>query len=286
MPRARRSRFARRVAARKRPLARGADRYDLYQRAVQAPEFDVHLLRRFYAEALPGREPLVMREDFCAAASLSCGWVRSRLPREAHGVDLDPEPLEWGRTHNLAALRPAWRERVHLHQGDVREVRTPPADVVNALNFSFCVFKTRADLLGYFRSAYRNLKREGILVLDLFGGYEVLQERRDTAVRHGSFSHVWEQHSFDPLTHFGTYFLHFRFRDGSEMKRAFRYDWRLWTIPELRELLAEAGFARSLVYWEDATADGEGSGRYRVRERGEPDAAWIVYIAGLKHPSA
>jgi hypothetical protein len=171
---------------------------------------------------------------------------------------------------------------VHLHQGDVRRVRTPPADVVNALNFSFCVFKTRADLLGYFRSAYRNLKRQGLFVLDLFGGYEVIQERRDGAVRHGSFSHVWDQHSFDPITHFGTYFLHFRFRDGSEMKRAFRYDWRLWTIPEIRELLAEAGFARSLVYWED----GEDTGRYRARERGVPDPAWVIYIVGVKGAAA
>jgi hypothetical protein len=82
MSTARRKRSTRPGAARKRPLARGADRYDLYQRAVQAPEVDVRLLRRFYAEAFPGREPLVMRADFCAAASLSCAWVSSRPARE------------------------------------------------------------------------------------------------------------------------------------------------------------------------------------------------------------
>ena len=26
------------------------------------------------------------------------------------------------------------------------------------------------------------------------------------------------------------------------LRRAFRYDWRLWTIPELAEMLKEAGF--------------------------------------------
>lgn len=26
------------------------------------------------------------------------------------------------------------------------------------------------------------------------------------------------------------------------LRRAFRYDWRLWTIPELAEMLEEAGF--------------------------------------------
>jgi SAM-dependent methyltransferase len=269
-------------SSRSRPLARGADRYDLYQRAVQAPEVDVRLFRRFFREAFPGREPLVMREDFCAAASMSCAWVRSTLPREAHGVDYDPEPLEWGRRHNVAALKPAWRDRVTLHRGDVRTARTPPADLVNALNFSFCVFKTRDELGSYFRNAYRHLKAQGLFVLDLFGGYEVIQERRDGAVRHGRFSHIWDQHSFDPITHHGTYFLHFKFRDGSTLNRAFRYDWRLWTIPEVRELLLESGFQRADVYWEDAGEDGGGTGVYRRRERGVPEAAWTVYIVAVK----
>ena len=136
-----------RTASRKSPQARRADRYDLYQRAVQAPEIDVRLFRRFYADNFPGREPLVMREDFCAAASMSCDWVRSRYPRVAHGVDLDPEPLAWGEQHNVAALPPRLRERVHLHRGDVRTARTPPADVVNGLNFSYCIFKIITLLL-------------------------------------------------------------------------------------------------------------------------------------------
>jgi len=276
----RRSRSASKRSSRSQ--ARSADRYDLYQKAVQAPEVDVRLFRRFYKESFPGREPLVMREDFCAAASMSCEWVKSRFPRVAHGVDLDPEPLEWGRRHNLNLLKPAYRERVHLHLGDVRTARTPPADLVNGLNFSYCIFKQRADLLAYFKNAYRNLKREGVFVLDLFGGYEVFQERRDGAVRHGSFSHVWDQHSFDPITHHGTYFIHFKFRDGSVWNRAFRYDWRLWTIPEVRDVLADAGFSRSDVYWEDADDDGEGTGVWRRRRRGEPEAAWTVYIVGVE----
>ena len=121
---------------RRRPsLARRADKYALYQKSVQTPEVDVRLFRRFYKENFGKREPLVMREDFCAAASMACEWVKSSYPRVAHGVDLDPEPLEWGRRHNISALRPRYQDRIHLHQGDVRTIRTPPADVVNALNF-------------------------------------------------------------------------------------------------------------------------------------------------------
>jgi SAM-dependent methyltransferase len=268
-----------------RTQAQAADPYALYQQAVQSPEVDVRLFRRFYKERFPGSEPLVMREDFCAAASMACAWVKSSFPRVAHGVDLDPEPLEWGRQHNLIELKPSHRERVHLHQGDVRTLRTPPADVVNALNFSYCVFKQRSELRDYFRAAYANLKREGIFVIDLLGGYEVIQSRSDPPARHGSFSYIWEQHSFDPITHDGTYFIHFKFRDGSRMDRAFRYDWRLWTLPEVREVMREVGFATADVYWEGADQKGEGNGVWRRREHAEPEAAWTAYIVGTKRRS-
>jgi hypothetical protein len=66
------------------------------------------------------------------------------------------------------------------------------------------------------------------------------------------------------------------------INRAFRYDWRLWTLPEVRELLLESGFTRADVYWEDAGADGDGTGVYRKRERGVPEAAWTVYIVAVK----
>ncbi len=41
--------------------------------------------------------------------------------------------------------------------------------------------------------------------------------------------------------------IDFKFEDGSVQKRAFSYDWRLWILPEIREVLAEAGFRRSTV---------------------------------------
>ena len=55
--------------------------------------------------------------------------------------------------------------------------------------------------------------------------------------------------------------IHFSFPDGSKIKKAFTYDWRLWTLPEIRELLLEAGFQRATVYWEgtnEETEEGDG----------------------------
>jgi hypothetical protein len=41
-----------------------------------------------------------------------------------------------------------------------------------------------------------------------------------------------------------SYFAH---REGSALRDAFRYDWRIWSLPELRDLLNEAGFSRGEV---------------------------------------
>ncbi|CAN0593016.1 unnamed protein product, partial [Laminaria digitata] len=77
--------------------------------------------------------------------------------------------------------------------------------------------------------------------------------------------------------------IHFRFPDKSEIKNAFVYEWRLWTIPEVRELLLEAGFDAVKIFWEGTDPDtGEGTGRYHEATQGDSDPAWTCYIAGVK----
>ena len=65
---------------------------------------------------------------------------------------------------------------------------------------------------------------------------------------------------------------------GSKLKKAFTYHWRLWTLPELRDMLAEAGFSRVHVYWQGSDEDGEPDGDFTVVETAENDPAWIAYI--------
>ena len=77
-------------------------------------------------------------------------------------------------------------------------------------------------------------------------------------------------------------YIHFKFKDGSKLKRAFSYAWRLWTAPEIRDLLLEAGFATVTVYWEGEDEDGEGDGVFTPNDTGEADLAWIAYIVGEK----
>jgi len=265
----------------KRQKKSNPDKYDLYQRSVQEPEADCRFFDRVFRKAY-GRRPLVLREDFCGTAATCCQWVRSGERREAHGFDLDPEPLAWGRANNLSSLPANARLRVRLVEQDVLVVDRTGADVIAAQNFSYFAFHTRDQLRAYFQAARANLAPEGVLVLDIMGGPGVLEEDVEEHKRVGDVTYVWQQERFDPIHHRLACHIHFKLRAGGWIRRAFSYDWRLWTIPEVRELLAEAGFRTSDVYWEDTGANGEGNGVFRKRRRAESDPAWVSYIVAVK----
>lgn len=279
------TRTASRKTARGKParktMAQRADRHALYEEAVQDPPSEYRFISKTFRK-LRGRRAERMREDFCGTATMSCEWVRRHGSNSAIGVDLDPEVLAWGREHNLARLEPAARMRVTLMQEDVRHVRTPPVDVVLAMNFSFQLFTERSMLRDYFRSVRDALVDDGVMFLDLYGGYEAFQELKEKRKCKG-FTYIWEQARYNPISGDMRCHIHFEFPDGSRMKKAFSYDWRLWTLPEIRELLDEAGFSRVTVYWEGVDKrTGEGNGRYRPATRGDADPGWIVFISAEK----
>jgi hypothetical protein len=98
---------------------------------------------------------------------------------------------------------------------------------------------------------------------------------------HGAFTYIWDQAHYNPISGDITCHIHFRFRDGSRLDNAFTYHWRLWSLPELTELLEESGF-RATVYWEGTDRNGEGDGVFTPATEGEADAAWIAYIVAEK----
>ena len=78
-------------------------------------------------------------------------------------------------------------------------------------------------------------------------------------------------------------YIHFEKPSGKRMKRAFAYDWRLWTILELREGLSEVGFVTTEVYWEGVDEEsGEGDGIFTLEENAENTESWIAYVVGVK----
>lgn len=192
-------------------------------------------------------------------------------------MDLDHETLEWGREHHLVPLG-GLAQRVELIEDNVLHVTEPLADVIAATNFSYFILKTRSELLAYFRVVHKSLAAGGVFVLDIFGGsesqgLEVEEKELENA------TYIWEQAKFDPISQETLFYIHFEMDDGTSLRKAFTYDWRFWSIREVRELLEEAGFAESLVYWEGTDGDtGEGNGVFRPAKTQENCPGWIAYI--------
>lgn len=262
--------------------AKNADKHVLYQRAVQAPETDAQFYTRRFKK-YTGRDLRVFREDFCGTAVLSCHHVLLHPENVAIGVDLDRATLDWGIEHNVnRLLDDEQKKRLHLRNENVLDVHSPKADAINALNFSYSVFKKRRELGDYLQNCYRSLKPGGVMFMDAWGGPDVMQQKTDRT-KHKGFVYEWEQRVYDPISHEIVCAIHFEFPDGSRMKNAFVYEWRLWTLAEIRELFEEAGFEDTHVLWEGTDHEnGGGNGVFRRRERGEMDEAWISIVVGRK----
>jgi hypothetical protein len=273
--------------ARKPPVitARNADRYRLYLDSVQDPEHEIHILRRVYKDAF-GKDPRTLREDFCGTAAICANWTEKGADKEAWGIDLDPEPLAWGALHNVSKLRPHQKSRVHLVEADVRSKAKHPVDVVAAQNFSFQIFKEREVLRDYFRHAYANLDTNGVFLLDMMGGPLCMEDNRVERRRCRGFTYIWEQEYYDPITHHTQFYIHFEFKDGTRLKRAFSYHWRMWTMAEVTELLTDAGFSAVEVYWMEDETTANGEPIYRRRKHGPADQCWLTYVVGVKRGRA
>ena len=268
----------------KQTLADKADKYDCYQQSVQEPEHEIDIFDQAFREAY-NRKALKLREDFCGTFAVCCYWVESDSKRSAWGIDLCEETLQWGKNNNLNKLKEKDSRRVTVMEQDVRERSTPQVDVLTAQNFSFWIFKTREEVLEYFKVAYANLASEGVIVMDMMGGRDCydsdLVDKRTIVKGKKGFKYHWEQAYFNPVNSHCKFYIHFKFADGSKMKKAFQYDWRFWTIPEVRELLMEAGFKHTVVYWEEDTEDDEDATWSKVDEAPN-DYSWLCYVVGIK----
>ena len=123
----------------KKTLAQKADKYKCYLKSVQSPEHEVEFFNQAFREAF-GRKPVTLREDFCGTFAVCCEWVKLGKKRTAIAVDLDAEPLTWGRKNNYAPLNEEQQSRIRILEQDVRKTNRPRVDVLAAQNFSFWIF--------------------------------------------------------------------------------------------------------------------------------------------------
>lgn len=261
------------------PTKTQRDKHKLYQQSVQDPDSEARLILRVFRK-LRKRSPRTLREDFCGTALLASTWVQMVPDGSATGIDLHRPTLDYARRVNVSRLGTA-SKRVELIEGDVLEDRGDTHDVIVAFNFSYFVFKDRDLLRRYFERVHNAVADDGIFFLDLYGGPEaqVLQEE---STDHDDFTYVWDQARFNPITGETLCHIHFDFPDGSRMNRAFTYDWRLWSLPEVQDLLSEVGFRKVEVYWEGTDSDGEGNGVFRRSRRGDDSSCWVAYIVATK----
>lgn len=172
------------------------------------------------------------------------------------------------------------------------------ADIVCAFNYSCCCLHSRPDLVLYFKHVFNALSgRGGIFAMDLYGGAS--SESHLKLRRHfHDFTYVWEQEAFDVINRMTKISLHFQLKNNRVIRHAFTYHWRLWSLPEVRDCLKEAGFG-SIHVWirnmpsleerEDNEDSWDNDSKYEETTVFYQQSAWNAYIVAVatqkKHPS-
>jgi hypothetical protein len=263
----------------KASMAVKADRYKLYESSVQCAETEVDFVE-YEFKKLRGRRAALLREDFCGTAAVCFEWASRGRENTAIGVDIDGEVLNWANENHLPQLKGTARSNVKLIRGDVLKVSTPQQDVILAMNFSYWLFKERKILLAYFKKVRKNLEVDGIFFLDCFGGSDAYRELKERTKLDG-FTYVWDQAAYNPVNSDISCHIHFHFPDKSKLEKAFTYDWRLWTLPEIRELLLEAGFSEVIIYAQAVDSVTEGPSQMEPVLSMDADLGWIAYVGAL-----
>lgn len=261
------------------------DKHALYLASVQDPLSDIERIALIYEEIF-SRTALKLREDFSAAFALSCCWVQSDQRKTAIAIDIDHATIEYGKTNYLVNLSADEQSRMDVRVENAI-VQTDPVDIIATFNFSYCLIHERSELLSYFKKCHASLNQQGMLIIDNFGGSDSEElEIQETFVNHNDyiapFIFQFERKSFNPISRRSQYAIHFIYPDGPQLTDAFTYDFRMWSIPEIRDIMQEAGFSSSLVYWEVAEDEPIIKNDFYASEEEENINSWNAYIIGIK----
>ena len=266
-------------------LSANASKFFLYENTVQNPEWHVRYPSQFHRR-LVGKSPLKFREDFCGSGKISCEWVKVSKRHYATGIDANAMVLRYANDTNKEVLSEHQQARLAFWQKDVAHVSREKFDIIGAYNFSIFEFHERKNLLRYFKSVFKSLANPGTFFCDVAGGSGFLRTRQRIQnleiLGIGKVQQVWEQMDYDPISATNKYAIHFMLPNGSCFNKAFKYHWRIWQIKEVREILKEAGFKKSVVIWERDTDDRYGSGQSYLAEKAENAYSWVAYVVGIK----
>ncbi len=260
-----------------------------YELCVQSPRHVVSFLR-----AVHGNQPSVLREDFCGTGAVSRRWVDEGARRgeawRATGVDLSPECLAHAR--EAAPIEHAQQLR-WLPLDCIREPVQDDdgCDVIFIGNFSLGYIHTRDELIAYLLSCHKRLAKGnagfggGVLVCDLYGGPGAFAlgtlERTHAGRGKEVIKYLWRHEQADPCTAMVTNSISLRVLiDGDvvqDLPRAFVYEWRLWSLPELADVLRESGFGKAVIYTDINVAPGQAAIPIQTHDALHVD--WVACIA-------
>lgn len=253
------------------------EKYHLYLSSVQNPQMDIEFINKEY-KAIFGKKPKILREDFCGTGLLACEWTKLSSENKAYGIDLDLEPISYGVVNHWQDLTPNQQQRMKYLNANVMRDFDFKSDVIVAFNFSYFLFKQRKDLLQYFKQARKGLVKDGAFFIDLFGGTEARMPKQEVR-KFKNHTYYWDCDSYNPITSDVLYYIHFKkHADGIKHEKVFKYDWRMWDLRELVDILEEAGFSKVHTYWEGVEDDGSGSGDYKKKVKAENCESWVTYI--------
>ena len=176
--------------------AKTSDRHELYELSVQNVEGEIDFVEKVW-EQLRDRKA---HQDPGGLLRHLRGGLRVDPPTEdntAVGVDLSREVLDWGRERNLPDLTKDQIDRLEILEKDVRSSGVGGVDSVLAMNFSYFLFKTRKELLEYFKTVRESLVEDGIFICDAYGGSDSFTEMEEERHLDG-FTYVWDQNHYNP----------------------------------------------------------------------------------------
>lgn len=272
--------------------SRPLDRFDCYELCVQSPR---HVTAFLHAVASrDGWEPTVLREDFCGTAAVSRRWIEEAnamdeahpwRARQAIAMDLDQDVVALARrsADPTAAIR--------FFQGDCTakdpSAESDPSDLVFVGNFSLGYCHARTTLVRYLKQCHARLRASrGVFACDLYGGPNAFTlggiHRRHPSRGHETIHYIWQHEEADPATAMVTNSISFEIeRDGEiveRLSRAFVYRWRLWSLPELKDAMSDAGFREVEVYTDVNVAPGQKPEPVAVPEDLRKD--WVAMVVG------
>lgn len=249
------------------------DKYDLYTLGLQTPVLEA----RYLASLADGPH---LREDFCGTAAISRSWIALSQSRTATAVDMDSIALSRAARSLERAEPPSMSTRIQFANADATEFRSRDVDVLTVPNSSIFLVTDRQRLRRYLEHVWHDLNEGGAIAIDMFGGPSALGNGT-TVVDCDGFRCIWQQEDFDFRTHIFDAHVRFQTRGHSPIASAFSYRMRLWSAPEVVDMLIESGFERTTVSIA-TTRNSFFNGRTMDANEDTGSDEWEQFIVGYK----